>query len=175
MTGCVAQSYAAVWRRSAAFWFESRKTRRSPPTARDPALHAASLRTLRLCEKSCFLHSVLSWLVVKFALRNWIIAVVCCGMLVPVVSTTDDLVLLSTAVEQISSGGPNEVRGRLATAPDDSSVAFWVQFEHMDCPGLPMTLPEISRAGGITRVELALVSIYTPKCSVRGPPLAVIA
>jgi hypothetical protein len=109
---------------------------------------------------------------VKSALRNWVIVVLCCGILVPVISTTDDLVLLSAAVEQISLGGPNEIRDRVSAAPDDSSVAFWVQFEHMDFPVLPVTMPEIGRAGTITRLELVLVSVDSPKCSVRGPPLS---
>ena len=96
----------------------------------------------------------------------------CCGLLVPVVSTTDDLVLLAAAVQQRNSTGPNELQGRLSSAPDDASLFFWTQFEHMDFPILPMAMPENGRAGTIARVELALVSVDAPKCSVRGPPVA---
>ncbi len=107
----------------------------------------------------------------KSSLRQFVLLLVCCGLLVPVVSTTDDLVLLSAAVEQRGSSGPNELQGRLSGAPDDASLFFWTQFEHMDFPVLPMAMPEIGRAGAIARVEPLLVSVDAPKCSVRGPPV----
>jgi hypothetical protein len=109
---------------------------------------------------------------VKCTLRHFVLILVCCGLLVPVVSTTDDLVLLSAAVQQRPSTGPNELQGRLSSAPDDASLFFWTQFEHMDFPVLPMAMPEIGRSGAVARVELVLVSVDAPKCSVRGPPVA---
>ena len=107
----------------------------------------------------------------KSTLRHFVLILVCCGLLVPVVSTTDDLVLLSAAVQQRGSTGPSELQGRLSSAPDDASLFFWTQFEHMDFPVLPMAMPEIGRAGAIARVEPVLVSVDAPKCSVRGPPV----
>jgi hypothetical protein len=110
---------------------------------------------------------------VKSTLRNLVLILVCCGLLVPVVSTTDDLVLLSAAVQQQGSTGPNEFQGRQSGTPDDASLFFWTQFEHMDFPVLPTAMPEIGRAGAIAPVEPALVSVDAPNCSVRGPPVVV--
>jgi hypothetical protein len=107
---------------------------------------------------------------VKSTLRNFVLILVCCGLLVPVVSTVDDLVLLA-AVQQRGSTGPMELQDRLSSAPDDASLFFWTQFEHMDFPVPPMSMPEIGRADAIARVEPALVSVDAPKCSVRGPPV----
>ena len=108
----------------------------------------------------------------KSTLRNFVLMLVCCGLLVPVVSTTDDLVLVSAAVQQQGSTGPTEFQGRQSGSPDDASFFFWTQFEHMDFPVLPAAMPEIGRAGAIAPVEPALVSVDAPKCSVRGPPVA---
>jgi hypothetical protein len=107
---------------------------------------------------------------VKSSLRHFVLILVCCGLLVPVVSTTDDVVLLLAAVQQRGSSGPQELQGRLSSAPDDASLFFWTQFEHMDFPVLPMAMPEIGRAGATAPVEPVLVSVDAPKCSVRGPP-----
>ncbi|MBI2679760.1 MAG: hypothetical protein HYX25_01990 [Candidatus Solibacter usitatus] len=111
----------------------------------------------------------------KSTLRNFVLALVCCGLLVPVVSTTDDLVLLSAAVQRQASSGPNELQGRLSGVPDDASLFFWTQFEHMDFPVLPAAMPEIGRAAAIAPVEPALVSVDAPNCSVRGPPVVAAA
>ena len=108
----------------------------------------------------------------KSTLRHIFLILVCCGLLVPVVSTTDDLVILSAAVQQLGSTGPNELQGRLSDGPDDASLFFWTQFEHMDFPSLPTAMPEIGRAGAVARVEPLLVSVDAPKCSVRGPPVS---
>ncbi len=108
-------------------------------------------------------------------LRNILLAVLCVGLLVPVVSTADDLVLLSADIARLTPDGPDEVRDRAANLPSDSSVVFWVQFEHMDCPARQVVMPEIGRAATVTLLERALVSVCTPKRAVRGPPLSAAA
>ena len=108
-------------------------------------------------------------------LRNILLAILCGGLLVPVISTADDLILLSADIERLTPDRPDEVRDRAANAPSDSSVVFWVQFEHMDCPARQVVMPEIGRAGTVTLVERALVSVVTPQRAVRGPPLSAAA
>ena len=66
----------------------------------------------------------------KSALRNLIIWSVCAGILVPVISVTDDLVLLSAVVQDLNCARPLELRSHFHCNPEDSSLAFWVQFEH---------------------------------------------
>jgi len=108
-------------------------------------------------------------------LRNILLAILCGGLLVPVISTADDLILLSADIERLTPDRPDEFRDRAASMPSDSSEAFWVQFEHMDCPARLVVMPAIGRAGTVTLVERALVSVVTPQRAVRGPPLSAIA
>jgi hypothetical protein len=107
---------------------------------------------------------------VKFALRNLVVWAVCAGVLVPVVSVTDDFVLLSAAVQELTAAQPLELRSHFECKPQDSSVAFWVQFEHMDFPVLLATVPEIGRADAISCPEPLLVSFRKTQTAVRGPP-----
>ena len=106
----------------------------------------------------------------KLGLRHLVVWTLCAGIMVPVVSVTDDIVLLAAAVQELASARPPELRSHFQSNPGDSSVVFWVQFEHMDFPTLPVTVPEIGRAGVITCPEPSFFSFYITKTSVRGPP-----
>lgn len=112
---------------------------------------------------------------VKLTLRNVVVWIVFAGILVPVISVTDDIVLLSAAVRELTSAGPVEVRSPFHGTYDDSSVTFWAQFEHMDFPVLPVTIPGIGRAGVICCPEPVSVSVDAPQSSVRGPPSFLLA
>ena len=99
-----------------------------------------------------------------------VILILIAGVLLPVITATDDSALLSAAIDELTPAGPVEVRAAARNAHSDSSAVFWAQFEHMDAPVLPAATPGIEPAGAICCSEPELHSVQATDRSGRGPP-----
>ena len=101
-------------------------------------------------------------------LRKLVVLVMCAGILLPVLSSADDIAFLSPVLGELSTPG-NQLDKLFAgnAAPD---ATFWVLFDFLQCPDLFHFEPRMEFAGTVFAPELEFPSSSAPRPAGRSPP-----
>jgi hypothetical protein len=92
----------------------------------------------------------------------------CAGILLPVLSSADDIAFLTPVLGELSEAGnrldePSAVNG----GPD---ATFWVLFDFLQCPVLFHFDPRMEFAGNVFAPEAEAPSASAPRPAGRSPP-----
>src|ERR1043165_7759847 len=94
-------------------------------------------------------------------LRSLVVLVMCAGILLPVLSSADDIALLSPVLSELSGAGSQFEKPSLgSTAPD---ATFWVLFDFLQCPVLFHFAPHMEFAGKVFAPEHEFPSTSAPR------------
>ncbi len=103
-------------------------------------------------------------------LRKLVVLVMCAGILLPVLSSADDIALLSPVLQ---GAPPADDVSRLdkPSAPYNSAdAAFWALFDLLQCPSLIQFAPHLSITGTVAQPEREAHSFTAPRPAGRSPP-----
>ena len=103
-------------------------------------------------------------------LRKLAVLVMCAGILLPVLSSADDVALLSTVLAGLGPAGADKV------VPGPSGVnaldtSFWLLFDFLQCPALFHFSPQIGFSGAVFASDACVRSMPAPRPAGRSPPL----
>ena len=100
--------------------------------------------------------------------RKLVVLVMCAGILLPVLSSADDIAFLSPVLGELSAPG-NQLDKLFAgnAAPD---ATFWVLFDFLQCPVLFHFEPRMEFAGKVFAPEPEFPSASAPRPAGRSPP-----
>ena len=105
-------------------------------------------------------------------LRKLLVLVMCAGIMLPVLSSADDIALLSTVLSglgPVSAGKP--VPGPSGAGALDTS--FWLLFDCLQCPALFHFAPQIGVSGEVFASDAGVRSMSAPRPAGRSPPYSV--
>jgi len=106
-------------------------------------------------------------------LRKLVVLVMCAGILLPVLSSADDIAFLSPVLQELSrSVAGNQVDNPSAVngAPD---ATFWALFDFLQCPDLFHFAPRMEFAGTVVAPDLEVLSSSAPRPAGRSPPASI--
>ena len=109
-------------------------------------------------------------IVVTAKLRKLVILVMCAGILLPVLSSADDVAMVSPVLQGLSSFAGNQIDSRSAGsgAPD---ATFWVLFDFLQCPDYFHFDPRMEFAGTVLSPVVEFPSTSAPRPAGRSPPV----
>ena len=106
---------------------------------------------------------------VIFRLRQFVVLVMCAGILLPVLSSADDVALVSPVLQGLTRLVGNQVdKPSLDTGIPDPS--FWLLFDFLQCPDLFHFAPHMEFAGKVFAAALEFPSASAPRPAGRSPP-----
>jgi len=93
----------------------------------------------------------------------------CAGILLPVLSSADDVALISPVMQGLARSSGSQIDQMSATsgAPD---ATFWVQFDFLQCPDYFHFAPRMEFAGTVVAPVVELPSASAPRPVGRSPP-----
>jgi hypothetical protein len=101
-------------------------------------------------------------------LRKLVVLVMCAGILLPVLSSADDVALLSPVLQELAPAGDLLDRPSAGSAADAS---FWVLFDFLQCPVLFYFDPGMEFAGTVFASEPEVPTSSAPRPAGRSPPV----
>jgi hypothetical protein len=109
---------------------------------------------------------------VIFRLRQFVVLVMCAGILLPVFSSADDIALLSPVLRLRQSAAGNQLdRPSVDTGAPDTT--FWLLFDFLQCPDLFHFAPHMEFAGKVFAPVLEFPSASAPRPAGRSPPACI--
>jgi len=103
-------------------------------------------------------------------LRKLVVLVMCAGILLPVLSSADDIALLSPVLRGFPLSDNVNRFDRLAVSDNSADVAFWALFDFLQCPSLFRFAPDLGFTGTVAQPEREALSLSTPRPAGRSPP-----
>ena len=102
-------------------------------------------------------------------LRKLMVLVMCAGIMLPVLTSADDIALLSTVLAGI---GPVSARETVPgpSGPAALDTSFWLLFDALQCPALFHFAPQIGFSGEVFAADKGLRSMSAPRPAGRSPP-----
>jgi hypothetical protein len=109
---------------------------------------------------------------VKAILRKLAVLVMCAGVMLPVLSSADDVALLSTVLAGL---GPSGVDRAVPVPPGPGALDsnFWALFDFLQCPALFRFAPQIGFSGEVFASDAGVRSMSAPRPAGRSPPFFV--
>src|SRR5437870_7988324 len=101
-------------------------------------------------------------------LRKIVVLVMCAGILLPVLSSADDVALLSPVLNELSAAGKQFDKPTAGTSAPD--VSFWALFDFLQCPDLFPFVPSMECAGRVVAPQPEFPSTSAPRPAGRSPP-----
>jgi hypothetical protein len=102
-------------------------------------------------------------------LRKLVVLVMCAGILLPVLSSADDVALVSPVLQGLSRSAGNQVdKPSVDSGVPDAS--FWLLFDFLQCPDLFHFAPHMEFAGKVFAPVLEFPSASAPRPAGRSPP-----
>jgi hypothetical protein len=102
--------------------------------------------------------------------RKLVVLVMCAGILLPVLSSADDIALLSPVLRGFP---PSDNVTRLdnpSSGDNAADVAFWALFDFLQCPSLFHFAPHLGFTGTVAQPEREALSLSAPRPAGRSPP-----
>ena len=102
-------------------------------------------------------------------LRKLAVLVMCAGILLPVLSSADDVALVSPVLQGLVRSAGNQIDQASANsgAPD---ATFWVLFDFLQCPDYFHFAPRMEFAGTAFAPVVEFPSSSAPRPAGRSPP-----
>src|SRR2546430_9622195 len=100
--------------------------------------------------------------------RRLVVLVMCAGILLPVLSSADDIAFLSPVLSELSPAG-NQF-DKLSSGTGAPDATFWVLFDFLQCPVLFHFTPSMGFAGKVFASPVDLPSTSAPRPAGRSPP-----
>ena len=100
--------------------------------------------------------------------RTLVVLVMCAGILLPVLSSADDIAFLSPVLNEFAAAGSQF--DRLSAENGVPDAAFWVLFDFLQCPVLFHFAPRMEFAGIVFAPEPEAPSASAPRPAGRSPP-----
>jgi hypothetical protein len=102
-------------------------------------------------------------------LRKFVVLVMCAGILLPVLSSADDVAFLSPVLQIAQSAAGDQLDKASAEngAPD---ATFWVLFDFLQCPVLFHFAPRMEFSGKVFASQFEYPSSSAPRPAGRSPP-----
>ena len=94
--------------------------------------------------------------------------VMCAGILLPVLSSADDIALLSPVLQELAQSSAGNRLDKLSAGATDTT--FWVLFDFLQCPVLFHFEPRMEFAGKVFAPEPEFPSALAPRPAGRSPP-----
>ena len=102
-------------------------------------------------------------------LRKLVVLVMCAGIMLPVLSSADDVALVSPVLQELTRLAGNQVdKPSLDSGVPDPS--FWLLFDFLQCPDLFHFAPHMEFAGKVFAQVLEFPSASAPRPAGRSPP-----
>lgn len=101
-------------------------------------------------------------------LRKLVVLVMCAGILLPVLSSADDIALLSPVLGGFPPSGHR--LDKLSAGDNSADASFWALFDLLQCPSLIQFAPHFGFTGTVVHAERELLSLSTPRPAGRSPP-----
>ena len=94
----------------------------------------------------------------------------CAGILLPVLSSADDIALLSPVLRELTKSAAGNRFDKPAASPGAPDAAFWVLFDFLQCPVLFHFDPRMEFAGTVFASDPEFPSSSAPRPAGRSPP-----
>ena len=102
-------------------------------------------------------------------LRKLVVLGLCAGILLPVLSSADDVALVSPVLQELTRSAGNQLdRPSFDSGVPDAS--FWLLFDFLQCPDLFHFPPHMEFAGKVFAPVLEFPSASAPRPAGRSPP-----
>ncbi len=102
-------------------------------------------------------------------LRKLVVLGMCAGILLPVLSSADDVALVSPVLQGLTRSAGNQLdRPSFDSGVPDAS--FWLLFDFLQCPDLFHFAPHMEFAGKVFAPVLEFPSASAPRPAGRSPP-----
>ena|SRR5439155_23583559 len=105
-------------------------------------------------------------------LRKLVVLVMCAGIMLPVLSSADDVALLSTVLAGLGGVRADKAVSGL-TGTDALGASFWLLFDSLQCPALFHFAPQIGSSGEVFASDPGVNSMSSPRPAGRSPPFSV--
>jgi hypothetical protein len=103
-------------------------------------------------------------------LRKFVVLLMCAGILLPVLSSQDDVALLSPVLREFASRSAGNLVEKPSHGDGAPDVSFWILFDVLQCPALFHFSPHMNFAGTVIESEPVLHSSSSPRPAGRSPP-----
>lgn len=102
-------------------------------------------------------------------LRKLVVLVMCAGILLPVLSSADDVALVFPVLQGLTRSAGNQL-DKLSADSGAPDASFWLLFDFLQCPDLFHFAPHIGFAGKVFAPVLEFPSTSAPRPAGRSPP-----
>jgi len=102
-------------------------------------------------------------------LRKLVVLVMCAGIMLPVLSSADDVALVSPVLQGLSRSAGYRIE-RLSVDNGAPDASFWVLFDFLQCPDYFRFAPRMEFAGTVLAPVLEFLSASAPRPAGRSPP-----
>ena len=103
-------------------------------------------------------------------LRKLVVLVMCAGILLPVLSSADDVALLSPVLRGVPPSDGAARLDKLSSGDNAADVAFWALFDFLQCPSSFRFAPHLGFTGTVAQPEREALSLSAPRPAGRSPP-----
>jgi hypothetical protein len=110
---------------------------------------------------------------VIFRLRQFMVLVMCAGILLPVLSSADDIALLSPVLQGLSRSAAGNQLDKPSVDSGAPDASFWLLFDFLQCPDLFHFAPHMEFAGKVFATALEFPSASAPRPAGRSPPACI--
>ncbi len=101
-------------------------------------------------------------------LRKLVVLAMCAGIMLPVLSSADDVALVTPVLQGLGGTTGNQILNHSGVdAPD---ATFWVLFDFLQCPDYFQFAPSMEYAGTVLAPILEFPSASAPRPAGRSPP-----